>query len=468
MNHHDRAISRFRFRLACLLVLKYALAFLAGWGFLWGTVVLALRATLHLAPLSLLWGLTTLPLALVPAVFLALRRLPSRSAIRALLDQHSHCGGLLMAAEDVPLGQWREELPTLAAPRLRWRGAKAWGLLGGSVGFVLLSFLLPQGLANLGFDSRLEVDREVKRLKEQVDVLKEETVLQPQRAEDLKKKLDQLRREASGKEPVKTLEALDHVQEVVKKSASEAAESAAKKNEELARAETMADLLRKKKKGSKRDSKELAKAMKELATLTRKAADKADSLQRHLDKETLDALNDGTLDAEGLQKLADALRGHKGDLSRKLTKLHKAGLIDRETLERCEKCGKCDGEGLAAYLKEKGGDPTVIALCEKGGEGAPTRGPGEAPLTFKKESTEEGVKYKEQALPPAALAALKDSKISGISKGTPQIGKGGGPAGAGALAGSKAGGGSASTAIVLPRHRGVVERYFERPGEGKK
>ena len=35
----------------------------------------------------------------------------------------------------------------------------------------------------------------------------------------------------------------------------------------------------------------------------------------------------------------------------------------------------------------------------------------------------------------------------------------------GAKAGAKKGGDSASTQIVLPRHRGAVERYFDRPAK---
>ena len=64
------------------------------------------------------------------------------------------------------------------------------------------------------------------------------------------------------------------------------------------------------------------------------------------------------------------------------------------------------------------------------------------------------------------MKAIKDSEVSGISKAIPQTGKEKvGEATSGALKGAKSGGGSANTQVVLPRHRGAVERYFDRPAE---
>src|SRR5690242_19385764 len=98
MDHtEDRTIADFRRALASLYLLRYTLAALTLWAFVYGTAVLALRGAVGLSRLDLLWGLASLPAALVPAVVLALRRLPSAVAVRAVLDQHGRCGGLLMA-----------------------------------------------------------------------------------------------------------------------------------------------------------------------------------------------------------------------------------------------------------------------------------------------------------------------------------------------------------------------------------
>ncbi len=95
---HEKAITHFRLRLALALALKYGLAAATVWAFAWGTAVLVLRAAYDVPRPALLWGLAALPLAVGPALWRALRRLPSRAAVRALLDRHSGCGGLLMAA----------------------------------------------------------------------------------------------------------------------------------------------------------------------------------------------------------------------------------------------------------------------------------------------------------------------------------------------------------------------------------
>src|SRR5262249_49363756 len=158
-------------------------------------------------------------------------------------------------------------------------------LLAGGIAFVLLGLLLPRGFAEMGSGPGLNIEKQKARLEKQVDVLKEEALLEPRKANDIKDKLEQLRRDALGKEPTKTLEALDHPKDEVSRTARKAAESIARKNETLGQAETLADRLRKKQPGDKEMSaKEMAEAMKQLAALTRKAAAENELLQQDLDK----------------------------------------------------------------------------------------------------------------------------------------------------------------------------------------
>jgi hypothetical protein len=94
-----------------------------------------------------------------------------------------------------------------------------------------------------------------------------------------------------------------------------------------------------------------------------------------------------------------------------------------------------------------------------------TRGPGAAKLQFGKGTPEDEVKFKEETLPDADVASLKRSQVLAVSRGTPGNEPPAAAAGSGALEGSAAGGGSANTQVVLPRHRGAVERYFDRPAK---
>src|SRR5262245_16338931 len=106
MNEQEKNIDRFRNRLAAVLVLRHATMLATAWVFLWGTVVLLLRATAGTSNELLLWGLAVLPLTLAGGFALARRQIPSRSAVRALLDGQNHCGGVLMAAEETEVGRW--------------------------------------------------------------------------------------------------------------------------------------------------------------------------------------------------------------------------------------------------------------------------------------------------------------------------------------------------------------------------
>lgn len=467
---HDRAVGRFRLRLGTLLALKYALAGLTAWAFVWGTAVLVLRAAAGTPRELLLWGAAGIPLALVPAVVLTRRRLPSRPAVRALLDNHNALGGLLMAGAERQLGRWEEQVCEPALPRLRWRAGRGGAVFAAAAAFLLAGFLVPERFSRAGGPA-LDVRREVARLAKQVEVLREEKLLEPARADELRKRLDQVRDEAAGKEPARTLEALDRVGDTAGQKGKEAAEAILRKAEQLGQAEALAEVLRRKAPGGGGLGEKANKqAMEQLAALTRKAALENAKLGE-IDEKLLDELKEHGLSPEQLEKLAKALGDAKGDLARVLKKLEQVRLIDADKLKECEACGKCDGDGLAAFLKANEGKASVGDLMaqfrlQQPGRGGQDRGPAPAPLTFGK-PTEGAEPFKEQALPPGARADLEKSRKLGVSPSAPKV-DADGPVASGALAGAAAGGGSANTPVVLPRHRGTVERYFDRPDRPKK
>jgi hypothetical protein len=466
MKSWETAIAQLRRRLAGYLILKNALTAITAWLFFWGTGILVLRVAFQASSLLLLWGLTAVPLLLAAAMVWALRQVPERAKVAAFLDSRSGCGGLLLAGEEQPLGSWEASLPEPAPVRIRWQAGRSGVAFAAGVVFVLFGLLLPERLT-AGPARALEIGKETEKLAALVDLLKKESVLEKERAESLKEKLEQLAKEAKGADPVKTLEALDHVQDLVTKAAQEAAEAALGKTEKLAKAEALADGL--KQAGKDLAAKVKAEAMSELSDLVKKAATETALLGKHLDAKTFEAALKGKLGPEGLKKLADALKGSKKDLADLMEKLKEARLIDPELLKKCECAGKCDGRGLAALLKKEGGkmaigDMLKECMGKKAGKGGVTEGPGAADITFGPPSSEEGAKYKEQTLPPGALAELKKSMVIGLSPGDPKKDKGG-KTQSGALLGSRAGGGSANTPVILPRHRGAVDRFFARPGQ---
>lgn len=84
--NHERAIRLFTRRLALLLALKHSLAFITVWCFAWGTVALVMRAIAATPSKPLLWGAAGIAVAIIAAVVISGRHLPSRNSVRALLD----------------------------------------------------------------------------------------------------------------------------------------------------------------------------------------------------------------------------------------------------------------------------------------------------------------------------------------------------------------------------------------------
>lgn len=471
MVESETIVRSFRFRLGTVLMLRYGLAALTAWAVLWGTTVLALRAGFGLHGNHLLWGLAGFPLMLIPAAFLTRRRMPAPSTVRALIDHQGRAGGMIMADAEVPLGGWR--LPAAHAPEIRWESGKTWIQFLAASSYVLIGFLVPQASFQQLPASTFHVEREVEQIAKQIEVLKENAVLEEKRAQELQEKLNQVKEEAKAREPAKTLEAIDHLQDVTKQEAAQAAEKAAQQAERLQKTKTLADALAKA--GDSLDPKVLSLSMKELNSMVEQA-DKENKLSRELDEETKNACKECKLTKEQLEELAKALEANKAEIAELLEKLKDAKLISAEMLKECKACqggagDKEAAEALAKYLKENGAEglAQAVARCtsNKPGRGGLNRGRGDAALTFGNESNKDGVKFKEQILPPASLAALKDSRLNGLSQATPKVDPGG-PSTGGTLAGAATGGGSANTQVILPRHRDSVQRYFERNGKSSK
>jgi hypothetical protein len=490
----EKAISAFRRRVSDLLLLRYALAALTVWALAWGVFVLVLRAALRLPRVDLLWGLAGIVPALVVAFILSRRYVPASRSVRALLDGHSRCGGLVMAAAETDIGPWRARMRPLVEPGVRWHGRRAWMLLGAAVCFVLFAFLIPQRLAALSPPRQLEIDEEIGRLAEQINVLEKEKVIEPDEAKALMAKLEQIREEAVGRDPVKTWEAIDLLSEKPAQAAQEAAEAAVQKTEQLTKAETLAsglaeccaksgsgDSVKRGDDGEAESGEEgnedsggsmsaelMTDAMNELAKMVEDAAAQDEEFKRQLERKGMQKLSESPeLTKEQLEQLADMLSKRKGDLSNQLQNLCDAGMISPEMMDMLGDLSQCDTKGLDEFLAENAGDMSVADMmdrwCQGGepGRGGVDRGRGDAPMTWGDESSKEGTEFKEVVLPPADLAALKESRITGVSRNAP-TGEDGGPSASGALSGSTAGGGSAHTQTVLPRHRGAVKRYFER------
>jgi hypothetical protein len=426
--------------------------------------VVGLRVAFRVEPMEMLWGLVGLVLATLIAILIAERQAPSVHVLRAALDRHSQLGGLLMSAGDGEIGSWKDHMPQVSLPTIRWQSSRQWKLLVMGTAFLVAAFLMPNAYLPAGNENALEIGGEMQKLTDKVQGLKEQEILPPEKADALEKDLERIRQEALGKDPAKTMEALDHLEQSFSKAAAEAAESTVKQAEKAGEAEKLAEALEKAQ--DQMDPKQFDDAMKELAQMAAQAAAENKSLSDDLSQELKDACKKGELSESQLQELAECLKKCKGSKCAKLGKMVRAKLVDKGALALCEK-GDCDSRDLAEALCAcKNGQQLseTLSTLENGlpGRGGINRGRGDAAMTWSQGAEKGDAAFKEKVLPPAAAASLKESQLAGMSVADPTSKENTNGSTGGVLDNAQAGGGEARTQILLPEHKKTIQRYFER------
>ncbi|HEX4129821.1 MAG TPA: hypothetical protein VHZ24_07245 [Pirellulales bacterium] len=467
MTDHERVIAGTRARIAAVLGLRTAVVVLSAWLVAWGVAVLVLRGVLLMPWQPLLWGFIGVAVAAVAGVMVGARRRPSTAAVRAMLDAHWNCGGLLMAAGDLGSSAWPIPVPDAPQPRIRWQGHRQIAMLLCCAVFVLASFLVPIELFDDAGSRRLLVGAEIEKLAEKVDLLKEEQILPPERAKSLEAALEQLEHDASGDDPAKTWEAMDHLEQAIANATADAAEDAARNAERAARAEELASALDQAQ--DEMAARELGEAMKTLADDVQQAAEEDHLLAGELPEALKEQLRTGALDARQLAELARTLGKCKACDLAKLDKLAASKLIDGARLAELRKQLKTDPEALKKMLCECQNASEVghcIAGCKKPGRGGINRGRGDAEMTWNDGANRDDVAFQEKVLPPGA-ALLQESRLQGISIADPTAEHPSDTSGGGSLDPSTAGRGSARTQVILPEHRKIIGRYFTREPAGK-
>ncbi len=456
---HEMSLARFARQLQILLMLRTALRWTAWWLLALGVAVLVARM-LGRFDLIFLWiGLAALLPLIITVGVMEWRRRPALASLRAAFDRHNHCGGLVMAAAQADTSAWQNAAASNQPPPLRWDARRTLGLITAAALFLAGTLLVPDRFAALAASRPLDIGKQVEELHTQIQGLEDEKILKEEKAVEWKQDLSKLGKESSGADPAKTWEALDHLKQSASDLARQAAEEAIAKTAQLTKAEALgrtAGLLPEK-------SEPLAgKLMQELAALANAAKLDEGLFKGQIPPELLEAAKKGALDPAQLKELLQQLQLNKQQLADALQHLNELKLIDPAKLGECKKAGQCPNpEGLAAFLAEQGADAEALAaLVEMLGNGGVQRGPGAAPMTWQDPSNEDGARFKEQALP--VKPNLKDSQLAGVSRSTPEENKDNTPAVTGALAGSVAGGGSAQAQLLLPRHKGAVQRYFKR------
>src|SRR5262249_39247807 len=281
---------------------------------------------------------------------------------------------------------------------------------------------------------------------------------------ELEQKLYQIAAEASGEDPAKTWEALDHFANSVEKTAKDAVDNANARQALSDRAEALAEGLMAG--GEGLDAKTMAEAMKTLSLMMQGAMKENEMLSGSLSTETQEAIKSGALNQEHLKDISKALKQNKSAMGNRLSKLAKSGAINPNALKGGATGKPRDNSRLADFLKENAQKmsvgESVNQWCENPGKGGVNRGRADAAMTWTDGTSEKDAKFKEKVLPPSSVSGLDDSQLAGLSATAPSVDNTGITT-HGALNTAKSGGGSAYTQQILPRHKGVVKRYFERP-----
>lgn len=478
----DRQVFLFRRNLLSMIFIREALIRVAIWNFCYGSIVLICRAALSVsAPGSdWLWG--GIIISLLFALHATIKRMPSTSEYAAIIDSHCHCGGILMACTDgmieIPADSY--DHANLKHPRLVWKKRTPFTIFFTAAVYVLLSLVIPQNFIAPAQSYGLDIARHAEKLQAKIEILKQESIMNQARAENLIRKLDQLKREASGEDPTKTFEAMDHIEDIAVKVSNKAAEDLMKKLQQLDQA---CELL----KNARNDPADMTfeqkqEMMSKLSDAIASDAYQAGNTDEGLSSFDLSELFDreqNCIDSEKLQSLLESMGKRAADIRTSMCELSKTGyldkkkicIIDPETAKKLKDLpSAADGKETDAYaLSPNGSDNAAsasalifIPVDGQPGQGGVSRGGGPVPMTFKDPTDPSGSRFKDELLPQAGIEALDDTTRIGVSISAPQIETDRTSTTGNSLNQIDSADGSAHDRKVLPRYRNTVKRYFER------
>ena len=457
---HARALRSFARDLQWLLALRLGVQLATVWFFVWGVVVLALRILGLQNPFWLAAGLLGIIPIILFSVIYSRRLQPEFARLRASYDLLNACGGMVMAEESAEMSAWLDQLPPAAVPQLSWHNGRAMFLLLISTLFVLVALLLPERLTHFSIHRSLEVGQVVQQLQAEVKTLALEKIVDDKKAAELQKQLAQLQNDASGFDPDKTWEALDHIKQADSDAAKQAMAEATTKTESLEKAETLAKAMEEAADNGM-DPAMASQAAQDLAMMLDAAKLEDGIFNNKIPPELLAGLNG--LNKEQMQKLLQALQASRDSLKSMAGDLANLKMIDAASLAKMEAASQgYDAAALADYLAhcKGGGDDELFSWLAHPGKGGPGGGGPAADMTWKDGTSEKDLKFQAHALPPAAK--LSDAQIVAVSKAAPQLSGGDVSEQPGALGDAAASGGSAHAQVILPEQRQAVQTFFKR------
>ncbi len=488
------------FRITLLLCFLQYFTFL---NFFTGACFLILRQAGHAGTGFFTAFLCGLVIIICLSLASARRQTSDQKGWLAAIDAHNSFGGLLMATEETGDSGWRDRLPEqVEVPLLKPVAGNRYISAGISLLFLLLSLTIPVISSDKSNDPRIELQELERAAAEQIEVLAEEGIISPEETRQLKESLERIGLDSQRHDPAATFEALDQLQEKLKKQAGA---SVVKNLSEHKGLDELAELAEKMSKAAGQNDSQIT----ELAAAASKSLEEAEAgvgtgsgsekLQKSLEK----AASGGPESSEAARDAAEALKEYIAEQQAKAAaaaearakKLASARLIDRKTFEALKKAGKirpateadlqpgsqselvmCDGSGSGengnGQQGEGQGDGAGGAQTgsqtgsgsENGSGASGQAGPGggHAPLKFDRKSSEHNVEFKNEVLPAPNEQALEKSVAIGMSFSAPQRSVDNeNPVSQTGNAWQKTSEGGAESGIILPKHRSAVKKYFD-------
>jgi F0F1-type ATP synthase membrane subunit b/b' len=467
-HNYEHAVTQLRWRIQRVLLLKYLLQGLIIALFVQGTVIIACRAAGITLIDMLAVGSVPVLTAVIVAAVLAWRKVPDRKKLIAAIDCESEGGGLLMSlAELGTLGDWNSQLRDMKTPRYRWRSRKTFGFLAMALVFAGFALLLPDKTVNaLAGPRKLDITNQVQDIDNKLEKLLEEKILDADKVEELKEELKRIQQNAEADGPIKTWEAIDHLNDKLAREAQNAAEELYKEQEKYETVEAMAEALKEQLASEENQHGPTAGEMQDLANeMSNMLGDIAggdkflNDLKQQIDEQGLDSLTQ-----DQLEQLAGKMSENCRDCQGRLSNLKNGRMVDPNRLKNFSECNPCDSKSLKDFL-----DSQCQGACSAEGEcdgdlvgrGGISRGPGAAKLNFNHNTQESDAEMKERALEPDYVDMEASIKM-GVTRNAPTPNREGsaGEEG-GAVTDTEGVAGSSGRDAVLPKHRGAVKRFFD-------
>lgn len=516
-----RILSTFRRRIFAVLFFKKVITFTSIFLFLWGVFVLTLRVGGWYEPSIVTVSLSVYIIIPALALLTTWKLLPNDRQLGAILDRDNQVGGLMMSSFEKELGDWAIRMGTISVPKIRWEFRRIIVLIVFAFCFAAVSLFLPISALSRPTQNRLNIEDQVRRLTSQLDTLEEENILDVEEIETRKLDLEHIQNNADGLGPVKTFDALDHIENRMNRKAAEAIENAQRTIETLANAESLSQQV--KEISPKLDESTAQSLMEGLAhsleEMFNQTPELAKEMQEALDKkseetqQTKDSKNNNNkqneknenkqnkdekaileslrkmlnennlqnLTPEMLQQLSEVMKQCQGNCERmcenlqnagfpvdsdRLKKLSDAKKVEREEAERMlsdlwANCEGCEGDCPSEHGDELPFSPRYTKKQDW------TTDPSEEPANtrFIKNADEEGAEFKATFLPLSDIEAFRNSQKIGASISSPDFDSDNVPdkhGGAITKTDGDNGGGTDYDQTVYPQHRGTVERFFKR------